>query len=318
MFFLILINISKSILLRLFNLFHRNRAIIFCLILLFFFCTSIFIRASQASKPDPEIKYGWIEYLFNQGETVMTINEGLRFIYFYPTHKFSDNVRMFIGKSYLKDNDFDKAIKIFRGLSEGASRQEIREEAKLWLCNSLLKQGKYSAARQTCDEFLNRYPHSLLKDRVQYQKAWSFLKEWRWEDAENTFRKIDPNSRFFSVSQEIIKDTQELSRQKGKSPITAGIISIIFPGSGYIYTGKWQTGITALIVNGAFIGASIEAFDNDLPILGSIIGLLEIGWYSGTIYGSIQGAKSYNYKFREEKLRSINQRFTLQLLDIRF
>jgi tetratricopeptide (TPR) repeat protein len=318
MFFLILIIFYKSTLLRPINLFYKNKTIIFCLLLLFFFSTVKFTRASQASKPDPEIEYGWIEHLFNQGETVRTINDGLRFIYFHPTHKFSDNVRMLIGKSYLKENDFDKAIKTFTGLSEGANRQEIREEAKLWLCNSLLKQGKYPAARQICDEFLIRYPHSILKDRAQYHKAWSFLKEWRWEDAENSFREIDPNSSLFSTSQEIIKETQELSLQKEKSPITAGILSITLPGSGYIYAGKWQTGITAFIVNGAFIGASIEAFDNDLPILGFIIGLLEIGWYSGTIYGSVQGARSYNYKFREEKLLSLNQRFTLPLLQMRF
>jgi outer membrane protein assembly factor BamD (BamD/ComL family) len=318
MFFLIFFLYYKSTLLKSINIFHKNKTIIFGLLLLFFFYNTTFTRASQVSEPDPEIEYGWIEYLFNQGETALAINEGLRFIHFYPTHKFSDSVRMFIGKSYLKENDFDKAMETFKDLSKGAGKQEIREEAKLWLCNSLIKHGKYKAARQICDDFLIRYPHSLLKDRAQYQKAWAFLKEWRWEDAENSFREIDQNSRLFSASQEIIKETRELSRQKGKSLTTAGILSIILPGSGYIYAGKLQTGFTAFIVNGVFIGASIEAFDNDLPILGSIIGLLEIGWYSGTIYGSAQSAKRYNYRFREEKILSLNERFTLPLLDIRF
>lgn len=318
MFLLDLFIFTKSILSRLLNLCQRNRAIIFCLLLLFFFCNSIFIGTSHASGNDPEIEYGWIEYLFNQGETSLTINEGLRFIYFYPTHKFSDNVRMFVGKSYLNENDFDKALGTFEKLSAGASSQKIREEAKLWLGNSLIKQGKYPEARQICDEFLTGYPHSILKDRAQFQKAWAFLNEWRWKDSENTFKKIDPNSRLFSASQGIIEEARELSHQKGKSPATAGILSTILPGSGYIYTGKWQTGIAAFLVNSLFMGASIEAFDNDLPVLGSIIGLFEIGWYSGTIYGSIQGAKRYNYKLRDEKLRSLNQRYTLPLLYKRF
>ncbi|MGA1842320.1 MAG: tetratricopeptide repeat protein [bacterium] len=318
MFFLKIFISTKSILSRLLNLCHRNRAIIFFLLLLFFFCFSIFTGTSNASESDPETEYGWIEYLFNQGETALTINEGLRFIYFYPTHKFSDNVRMLIGKSYLNENDLDKASGTFKELSEGANRQQIREEAKLWLSNSLIKQGKYNAARQICDDFLISYPHSTLKDRAQYQKAWTFLKEWRWKDAENTFREIDPNSGLFSASQEIIEEAQGLSRQKEKSPAAAGVLSIILPGSGYIYAGKWQTGITAFLVNGVFIGAGIEAFDNDLPVLGSILSLFEIGWYTGTIYGSVQSAKRHNHRFREEKLWSLNQRFTLPLLNIRF
>ena len=87
MFFFILIIFSKSILLRFWNLFHRNLAIISFILIFFFFSTVKFTKASQTSKPDPEIEYGWIEYLFNQGETALAINEGLRFIYFYPTHK---------------------------------------------------------------------------------------------------------------------------------------------------------------------------------------------------------------------------------------
>ncbi|MGA1865312.1 MAG: tetratricopeptide repeat protein [bacterium] len=318
MFFLKKFIFTKSILSRLLNLYHINKAVIFCLLLLFLFCISLFPGTSHASEYDPETEYGWIEYLFNQGETTLTINEGIRFIYFYPTHRFSDNVRMLMGKSYLNENDLDKASETFRALSEGASRQEIREEAKLWLGSSLIKQGKYPAARQICDDFLISYPHSILKDRAQYQKAWAFLKEWRWEDAEDAFREIDPNSRLFSASQEIIREAKEISHQKEKSPAAAGILSIILPGSGYIYAGKRQTGIAAFLVNGVFIGAGIEAFDNDLPVLGSIIGLFEIGWYTGTIYGSVQSAKRYNHRFREERLRSLNQRFTLPLLNMRF
>lgn len=296
---------------------ERIRFPLFLLILSLVFTISYAIPVS-ASNQDPEIEFGWVEYLFNQGETEYTINAGLRFIYLYPTHKFTDSVRMFIGKSYLKDNKHEKAIEIFKGLSEGASRQSMREDAELWLCNSFLKQGKYSAARRRCEEFPIRYPHSEFKDRIQYQKGWSLLKEWRWEAAEEAFGDIDSSSRLYESAQEIIKETQYLSHKKGKSPFTAGLLSALLPGSGYIYTGKWQTGIMAFLVNGAFIASSIECFDQDLPILGCIIGLVEMGWYSGTIYGSVNGAKQYNYKIKEDCLFSLSQRFELPLLGIEF
>ena len=89
MFFLLLLVIYQSILLRRYHLFHKKRAIIFPLLISFFFCTAIFITPAHASKPDPEIEFEWIEYLFKKGEAIRTINEGLRFIYFHPTHKIS-------------------------------------------------------------------------------------------------------------------------------------------------------------------------------------------------------------------------------------
>jgi len=116
----------------------------------------------------------------------------------------------------------------------------------------------------------------------------------------------------------MIKETEKLSRQKTKSPATAGILSAFLPGSGYIYAGKWQTGLAAFVINGVFAGASIEAFDNDLPIIGSIIGMVELGWYSGTVYGSINSARQYNYINREEALDLLGQRFTVPIFQTAF
>ena len=67
-----------------------------------------------------------------------------------------------------------------------------------------------------------------------------------------------------------------------------------------------------------FIGATIEAFDNDLPILGSIIGMVELGWYSGTIYGSMSGAKRHNHELREEKLGNLGRTFAFPILQMEF
>ncbi|MBN2372573.1 tetratricopeptide repeat protein [bacterium] len=295
----------------------------FLLILPFFFTIQLTTDLQSATDfheldQGPEAEFGWVEYLFSQGETAYTINAGLRFIYLYPTHKLADNARMLIGKSYLKDKGYGEAIEIFKGLSGGASRQSMREEAEFWLCKSLLKQGEYSKARRRCADFRTRYPHSEFKEPIQYQIGWSFLKEWMWEDAEEAFGDIDPGSRFYEPAQEIIKETKRLGMKKGKSPFTAGILSALLPGSGYIYTGKWQTGIMAFLVNGTFIAGSIECFNHDLPVLGCIIGLVEMGWYSGTIYGSVNGARQYNYRIKEDFLLSLSQRFELPLLGIGF
>ena len=300
-----------------FNPYQKIKAFILCLSILLVMASS-FSSPMHAFDRDPGTDYELIEYLFQKGETSQTIHEGLRFIYFYPTHPYSDNVRMLMGRSYLKDKNYEKAVDSFKGLAEGGGKQETREEAEVWLLTSLLKQGRYSTARLRCDDFLNRYPDSQLRDKVQYQKAWSYLKESEWDAAKETFVTIDPNSSIYRPARELIHETEKLSRQKTKSPATAGILSAFLPGSGYIYAGKWQTGIAAFIINGVFVGASIEAFDNDLPIIGSIIGIVELGWYSGTVYGSINSTREYNYLTTEETLDLLDQRFTVPLFQAKF
>lgn len=311
-------NISESILLNKIILKSPFKLLGICCLILFLVTTFFPLSALHASSLGPEKELGWIEYLFNEERFEQTINEGLRFIYVHPTSPLTDQVRMIMGKSFLKTDDVEKAIETFEGLTAGGGRKEVREQAELWLCNSLLKKGNHQGMRNRCDAFLARYPDSPLRERAHFQKGWSYLEEWQWAGAEEAFRAIDPNSDLFPPSQEIVKGIHELRDQKGKSPLGAGILSLFLPGAGYVYVGRWQTGIAAFIVNGLFIGATIEAFDNDLPILGSIIGMVELGWYSGTIYGSVSGAKRYNHELREEKLGSLGRTFAFPILQMEF
>jgi len=318
MFILIKYSIYESILLSK-NRFKTYSKIIgtYCL-MLSLIATLFPLSPLHASSLGPEKELGWIEYLFNEGMFEQAINEGLRFIYDHPTSPLSDQVRMIMGKSRLKTNDVEKAIETFDGLAAGGARQEVREAAELWMCNSLLKKGNHQGVRKRCDAFLARYPDSPLRDRAHFQKGWSYLEEWQWDGAEEAFRAIDPNGDLFSPSQGIVTEIHNLRHQKGKSPLAAGILSLFLPGAGYVYVGRWQTGIAAFIVNGLFIGATIEAFDNDLPVLGSIIGMVELGWYSGTIYGSMSGAQRYNHTLREEKLGSLSRTFVFPILQMEF
>ncbi len=289
--------------------------LLFILFISFFF---LFFSPYKVLSQEAKIEFRWIEYLFNRGETTLAIHEGHKFLFLFPEHMLTDNVQILIGKSYFKENKYDKAIETFQRLSEGTGKEDIRQKADLWICNILFKKGDYQNAYKRCKEFQTTYPYSPLKDRAWYIRGWSLLNEWKWEASEKEFKEIDFQSEFFESAQQIIKETEYLRNLKVKSPVAAGIFSTILPGAGYIYVGKWRTGITAFLLNGALISSSIECFDNDLPILGGIIGLFEMGWYSGTIYGSVNSARQYNYKLKNDKTQALSQKFAIELLRLEF
>jgi TM2 domain-containing membrane protein YozV len=84
-----------------------------------------------------------------------------------------------------------------------------------------------------------------------------------------------------------------------KSISTAQTLNAFIPGAGYFYLGQKQSGITALLLNGLFIGASIYFFEDGNIPAGVIFSSFEAGWYFGGIYGAGLEAKYYNERLYE-------------------
>jgi len=78
-----------------------------------------------------------------------------------------------------------------------------------------------------------------------------------------------------------------------KSAGLAGVLSIV-PGFGHFYLGEWGIGIVAMIWNGAFIFATVDSFVAGRIGQGTLLGLLELVWYGGTIFGAVSGAHRFN------------------------
>ena len=78
-----------------------------------------------------------------------------------------------------------------------------------------------------------------------------------------------------------------------KSPAVAGALSVV-PGLGHFYLEEWGVGIVAMLWNGAFIFATVDSFVARRYGQGALLGLLELVWYAGTIFGAVSGAHRFN------------------------
>jgi TM2 domain-containing membrane protein YozV len=85
-----------------------------------------------------------------------------------------------------------------------------------------------------------------------------------------------------------------------KSTFTAQTLNAFLPGAGYFYVGQNQSAITALLLNGLFIWASVYFFQHGNTAAGAIFTSVEAGWYFGGIYGAGQEAKLYNERIYEK------------------
>jgi tetratricopeptide (TPR) repeat protein len=78
-----------------------------------------------------------------------------------------------------------------------------------------------------------------------------------------------------------------------KNPAVAGALSIV-PGLGHFYLEEWGVGIVAMVWNGAFLFATVDSFVAGRVGQGTLLGLLELVWYAGTIWGAVSGAHRFN------------------------
>lgn len=287
---------------------------LFCILILL---TPLFVK-SGAAYLDPGSEYEWVEYLYKRGESDLVIREGLRFTYLFPSHELADKALMLVGKSYLKVKRYDKALETFQELSKGGNRRQIREKADMLICLTLFRQGNNFETQRFCEELSKHNLDTSSVNSARYIKGWSLLRQWKWKSAKESFNEIDKNSILFDSAQDIVRETNNIEGMRELSPRTAGLLSGLIPGSGYIYAGKWRTGLMAFLVNAVFIGSSIECLENDLPVLGGIIALVELGWYTGTIYGSINSARQYNYRVKEGRLNALDQKYKMDLLKLEF
>lgn len=83
------------------------------------------------------------------------------------------------------------------------------------------------------------------------------------------------------------------TRGRDKSPRVGGLLGIV-PGFGYFYAGEWASGVRSILLNGLFLFGMVDTADKDQWGAFAVITFFEFTWYSGSIYGGIDGAHRYN------------------------
>jgi hypothetical protein len=97
---------------------------------------------------------------------------------------------------------------------------------------------------------------------------------------------------------------------KAKSVKKAALMSMVIPGSGYLYAGQTRSFITSFLLNALFIAATVHLFNKGHTAAGIITAGFEAGWYFGSIYGSSRAVKFYNERLYGKQARWLAEEYT--------
>ena len=252
-----------------------------------------------------------------KGEYQRAVTELERFLHFFPQDELVPKVRALIGLCYLQAKQYEKAREVFDGLRKTYAGKPIEGEALFMIGESYYRQGAYGEAEKYFRQVSEESPIPEIRNRAAYRLGWCRMKGDRWQEGSESFQKVEPTSSLYPSARNLAGKSLDGLALPSKEPTTAGALSALLPGLGHAYCERYKDGLVAFLLNGLFIWAAYESFHEDHDVLGGILGFLELGWYSGSIYSAVNSAHKYNRAQKDGFLRNLKDELDVGLFTTR-
>lgn len=279
-------------------------AIIF---LIFLVCFSSLSNAQEKTEIDV---FGFANYLREEGDYYRAIGEYKRYLYLYPQGSFVEEAYFSIADAYFRAGRWEEAI------SQADSFLKRYPESKravemLYLKGKAEKNAKKtSEAIGTFDKIIASQ-NKEYKERAIFQKAFILLEKREWDKTREVLNQVSPQSYLHPSAIELSSKLTQINELPRKSPITAGFLAAVIPGSGHLYTERPRDAMVSFLLNASFVWGAIELYRHENYIAGGIVTFFEIGWYGGNIYSAVSSAHKYNRDREEEFIKGLKESFSL-------
>lgn len=247
--------------------------------------------------------YGFAQALLEEGDHYRAITEYKRYLYLDPHGDRVDSARMAIGLAYLRGGQAEAAAAHYRSVAAQVN-EALRPDAELQAAYAWYVGADPTRAFAELQTWLDR--HQALsgnRARATYLLGWSELELGRDLDAARRFASLE-----LPGGEGLVEAVQRFDQLPQKSPVLAGILSII-PGAGHVYIGQPMIGLTALLWNGLFGYALYEAITQRQIGLSIALGMFELLWYGGSVFGAVSGAMKFNRDARRNALDDLRSRY---------
>lgn len=245
---------------------------------------------------------------FNEGDYFRAITEYKRFIYFFPESNLLETAYFKIGEAYFKGKRWKQAIHAFDGLREKFPGGKLTDRSYYLSGMTYFYEKDYSSSRKQFKKIIDSFTASELIDDAMLYMAMSYVEEEKWQEALDGLRGIEKKSNLYHFAENFASGLQNIDKLPLKSPALAGTLAAILPGSGHLYTEREKDGITAFLLNGAFIWGAVESYNNENYAVAGILTFFELGWYFGNIYSAVNSAHKYNKRLKNEYIKDLKEK----------
>jgi outer membrane protein assembly factor BamD (BamD/ComL family)/TM2 domain-containing membrane protein YozV len=265
--------------------------------------------AAFAEEMSAEKMMSFADSLFERGDYYRAITEYDRVVFFYAKHPLAKTARFQIALSYLKGEKLDQAVTQFRAIADDYRNEELGRKAFFMVGEAYYQKRDYPRAADVFTTFIGSYPDDPRADAARLKTGWTHLREGNWQEAAEEFQKVPLGSSLRKQAQGLAGESKNYPGIPKKSPSLAGGLSAVLPGAGQLYIGRPGDAAASFLLNGAFIWATVEAFNHRNNVTGGILLFFESGWYLGNIYNAISGAHKYNRRSEQQFMDDLQNRY---------
>ena len=256
----------------------------------------------KSSISGEKIDLPFVDFLINNQEyddALLILNDSYR----KGTYDNSqvDSINYYKAWAYYYLKDLDSSIVYFK---------KIKAESPFYLKSKFYQNFEHLYLKQyaEADSNLNKLilDDSTLVELKKFQQATSALMQRDFLKFDNIGSQFKYNN--FSCAEEqkeLFKRKQEIMKNKRKSPLLAGLMSAVIPGTGKFYAGYRGQAISAMIPTFVFAAAAAESYYRAGPKSAQFItaaSLFSI-FYVGNIWGSVLSVKTF-YELRNNEIHN--------------
>ena len=289
------------------------RLAVVCILLcmsLWWFCLPV--KAGPIVGVDAHVQFQYADSLYAGGDFLLAVAEYKRFIFLFPGHARVEEAAYNVGLCYLSARIYARAVQSFKAFMQSYPDSRYIDPSQFRMSEAYLNSNQAGAAITVLRNLAFVTDDAGTRNEAFYRLGWIYIGMGQWGQAQTVFDEISPEGRNAYRLEELSRALAQEPKMKQKSPGLAGTLAIL-PGAGYLYCGRYQDALIALLVNGGLIWAAYEAFSNDLYALGGVIIFVEIGFYAANIYGSVASAHKYNRKNEQKWIEHLRQRLKVNL-----
>lgn len=266
---------------------------------------------------DGDKQFDYSRALMNDGKYDLAVKEFERFMYFFPTDQRVPSAHYLTGVCYLRQGQFKKARQVFTEIFSADPEGEFAGKAVFMMGETYYEEGLPEKADYFFAEAAANASTGELKNAAFYRLGWARMREHRWKEASEEFGRVQKDSPLYASAQALAANSLDGALLPSKDPVTAGVLAGVVPGLGHAYLSRYKDAAVAFLLNGLFIWATVESFQQDHQVLGGILAFFELGWYAGNIYSAVSGAHKYNRKVRDDFSKSFRDSLDLRILTSR-
>src|SRR5574338_153396 len=244
---------------------------------------SSFLIGQQINFQSPDNIKSFADFLFSEKDYLRAIYEYEKYLNFFD----DDTIQFKSAISYSSINDQVNAVKKFSSIKE---KSPFFEVSKIEILKSFYL--------QDLEPTFVTYAEELIESKFKYS-----INAEKFKNTSLLLLKHDlPEKKIFLYpfeedEKKILSNFYDQKKDPDyKSEFFAGLLSVIIPGAGKIYTKNYGDGITSFLLTGLFTYLAYTNFEHKHYTRAWIFTAVGAGFYTGNIYGSIAAAQIFNVK----------------------